>query len=77
MSWGKRKPFMVAGSAATVVALLALAWVKEIMGGFLLVFGADPSSTGVKVSINIMATILMYGLDFAINTGMYLSCAAY
>jgi solute carrier family 45 protein 1/2/4 len=72
MAWGKRKPFMVAGSAATIVALLALAWVREIVGGFLSIFGVDAASTGAKVSIIIMATILMYCLDFAINTGMSL-----
>ncbi|KAJ5794760.1 hypothetical protein N7457_001359 [Penicillium paradoxum] len=68
LSWGKRKPFMVVGSVATVVALLALAWVREIVGGFLSVFGVDPASGGAKITINIVATILMYCLDFAINT---------
>lgn len=69
VSWGKRKPFMVVGSAATVVSLLALAWVKEIVGGFLSIFGVDPQSQGTKTVIIIIATILMYCLDFAINTG--------
>lgn len=73
MEWGKRKPFMVVGSAAIVIALLTLAWVKELVGGFLSVFGADPASTGVHVSINVVATIVMYCLDIAINTGMDLS----
>lgn len=71
ISWGKRKPFMVVGSVATVIALLALAWVREIVGGFLSVFGVDPASSGVKIAINIVATVLMYCLDFAINTGTY------
>ncbi|KAJ5145927.1 uncharacterized protein N7515_000491 [Penicillium bovifimosum] len=66
--WGKRKPFMLVGSVATIVALIALAWVREIVGGFLSIFGADPASAGVKIAINIAATILMYCLDFAINT---------
>lgn len=72
MSWGKRKPFMVVGSAATIVALLLLAWVKEIVGGFLSLFGADPASSGTKVMVIIVATVLMYCLDFAINTGLSL-----
>jgi solute carrier family 45 protein 1/2/4 len=62
---------MVVGAAATVVALLALAWVREVVGGFLSIFGADPASQGTKIVINIVATILMYCLDFAIATGMY------
>lgn len=60
---------MVVGGAATVVSLLALAWVKEIVGGFLSIFGVESTSAGVKVVIIIMATIFMYCLDFSINTG--------
>ncbi|KAF5864918.1 monovalent cation:H+ antiporter, CPA1 (nhx1) [Aspergillus alliaceus] len=67
-SWGKRKPFMVVGGLATVVALLALAWVKELVGGFLGLFGVDQGSTGTNTAIIVFATILMYCLDFAINT---------
>lgn len=66
--WGKRTPFMVAGSVATVVSLLALAWVREIVGGFLGIFGADRESQGVKVTIIIVAVLFVYLLDFAINT---------
>jgi len=70
ISWGKRKPFMFAGAAGTVVALLALAWVQEIVGGLLGLFGADPNSGGVRTTIIITATALMCCLDFAVNTGM-------
>ena len=66
--WGKRTPFMVAGSVATVVSLLALAWVREIVGGFLGLFGADRESQGVKVAIIIVAVMFVYILDFSINT---------
>jgi solute carrier family 45 protein 1/2/4 len=72
MSWGKRKPFMVVGGAATIVALLTLAWVREIVGGFLSIFGVDSGSKGTKIVVNIVATILMYCLDFGIATGMYM-----
>lgn len=69
--WGKRKPFMFAGAAATIVALLALAWVQEIVAGFLGLFGAEAGSRAVRTSILVAATVLMYCLDFAINTGMF------
>jgi solute carrier family 45 protein 1/2/4 len=69
ISWGKRKPFMIVGAAATIVALLALAWVQEIVGGFLGIFGVDPASDGTRTTIIFLATVLMYCLDFAINTG--------
>ncbi|TVY65713.1 General alpha-glucoside permease, partial [Lachnellula suecica] len=66
--WGKRTPFMVFGAAATIVALLLLAWVREIVGGFLSLFGADRESEGVKVTIIVVAVIFIYVLDFSINT---------
>jgi len=68
--WGKRVPFMAAGAAATIISLLALAWVREIVGGFLGIFGADRESKGVRVTIIVVAVIFVYLLDFAINTGM-------
>lgn len=70
ISWGKRKPFMLAGATATIVSLLALAWTREIVGGFLDVFGADRASQFVKTSIIVFAVVFVYILDFAINTGM-------
>jgi solute carrier family 45, member 1/2/4 len=69
--WGKRTPFMIAGSAATILSLVALAWAREIVGGFLSIFGADRASEGVKVSIIVFAVLWVYILDFSINTGMY------
>lgn len=60
---------MVVGGAATIFTLLALAWAREIVGGFLGVFGVSPDSKGTKITTIVIATILMYCLDFAINTG--------
>lgn len=70
--WGKRKPFMVAGAVATAISLLVLAWTREIVQGFLGLFGADPESHGVKVSSICFAIAFVYILDFAINTGITL-----
>ncbi|KAJ6446324.1 sucrose transporter [Purpureocillium lavendulum] len=66
--WGKRRPYMVGGTVATIAGLLFLAWTREIVGGILGVFGADPASEGVKVVIIIAAVIGIYVLDIAINT---------
>ncbi|RAL05592.1 bifunctional K:H/Na:H antiporter NHX1 [Aspergillus ibericus CBS 121593] len=68
ISWGKRKPFMVVGGVATVVSLLALAWVKEMTGGILGLFGVDPASSATQTVVIVLATILMYCLDFSVNT---------
>lgn len=69
--WGKRTPFMAVGSTATAVSLLALAWVREIVGGFLGLFGADRESEGVRVSIIVVAVLFVYILDLSINTGRF------
>ncbi|KAF6241742.1 hypothetical protein HO173_000454 [Letharia columbiana] len=66
--WGKRVPFMLAGALATAISLLCLAWTREIVHGFLGLFGANPESHGVKVCSIIFAIIFVYVLDFAINT---------
>ncbi|KAI1213096.1 MFS general substrate transporter [Annulohypoxylon truncatum] len=68
VSWGKRKPFMLGGAAATSLAYMFLAWIREIIGGLLSIFGADPESHGVKVTIIVVAVIWIYVLDIAVNT---------
>lgn len=69
MSWGKRRPFMLGGAVATALSFLALAWTREIVHGFLGLFGADPNSGGVKVASIVFAVVLIYVLDVAINAG--------
>ena len=64
---------MVAGAAATAVSLLALAWTREIVHGFLGLFGADPESHGVQVCSIIFAIVFVYILDFSINAGKKLT----
>ncbi len=68
ISWGKRKPFMIGGAAATIVSLLCLAWTREMVGGFLGLFGGKPEDKGVKVCIIVVAVAFVYILDFSINT---------
>ncbi|KAI1376781.1 major facilitator superfamily domain-containing protein [Hypoxylon crocopeplum] len=68
ISWGKRKPFMLGGALATVLSLMFLAWIREIIRGILGLFGADPESHGVKVTIIVVAVIWIYVLDVAVNT---------
>ncbi|KAL5380152.1 hypothetical protein DPSP01_007953 [Paraphaeosphaeria sporulosa] len=67
ISWGKRRPFIIGGAAATIVSLMVLAWAAELMGGFLGIFGADREGEFVKNSIMFFAVLFVYVLDFAIN----------
>ena len=64
---------MLAGSLGTIVALLALAWTREIVHGIVKSFGTDTASANAKVATISIATFFMYALDFAINTGKYRS----
>ncbi|KAG5920940.1 hypothetical protein E4U61_007315 [Claviceps capensis] len=66
--WGKRRPFMVGGTVATVVGLLFLGWTRELVGGILGLFGADFESQGVRIVIILAAVVGIYVLDIAINT---------
>ncbi|KAH8602387.1 hypothetical protein B0O99DRAFT_138101 [Bisporella sp. PMI_857] len=66
--WGKRAPFMVVGTISTVLSLLGLSWAREIVGGFLSLFGADRESEGVKTTIIVFAVLFIYIVDIAINT---------
>ncbi|RAL06366.1 putative sucrose transporter [Aspergillus ibericus CBS 121593] len=68
ISWGKRKPFMVFGGAILAACLLALAWVREIVGSVLGLLGIDAQAAEAKTAVIIAATLLMYCQDFAINT---------
>ena len=68
--YGKRRPFMLVGTAATIVSFLFLAWTREIVQGFLGLFGADPKSEGVKVVAICFAIAWVYILDIAINAGI-------
>ncbi|CEI38946.1 hypothetical protein FVEN_g10033 [Fusarium venenatum] len=65
---GKRKPFMIGGSIATILSLLFLAWAKEIVAGASNIMGFDPESQGVKTTTIVVAVVGVYVLDFAINT---------
>ena len=71
LSWGKRKPFMLGGTVATILSLLSLSWAREIVGGFIGLFGLKRESEFVKISIIVFAVLFVYILDFAINTGKY------
>ena len=68
LSWGKRKPFMVGGALGTVGASFLLAYAKDIMR----IFGgmsSDAKYEGTwQIATIVWATILMWVLDFSINT---------
>ena len=66
--YGKRKPFMIFGTLATVMSLLWLAWSREIIWTIFHLFSDTPSQTAVQNVTIAQATALMWLLDFSINT---------
>jgi hypothetical protein len=69
VSWGKRKPFMVAGTLGTVAASMILAYARDIVRVFGRYEVDAPYVDGYKAGTIILATVMMWCLDFAINTG--------
>jgi solute carrier family 45 protein 1/2/4 len=65
--WGRRRPFILGGALATIISIMILAWTREIVSRFFAIFGLEPQSQGVTVSIMVFAVILIYVLDIAIN----------
>ncbi|KAL4926953.1 putative sucrose transporter [Aspergillus undulatus] len=59
--WGRRRPFMIAGSLVVTLCLLMLGWTREIVNFF--VKDADKAS---RVTIA-LAVLSIYAVDFAIN----------
>jgi len=58
--YGRRRPVLVIGSMCVAVALLVLGWTKEIVGFFI------PGDAANTITI-IMAVIMIYVVDFAVN----------
>ncbi|KIY00139.1 uncharacterized protein Z520_03824 [Fonsecaea multimorphosa CBS 102226] len=68
ISWGKRKPFMVAGTLGTVASSMILAYARDIIR---VIGGLDANAQytgGYKTGTIILATVMMWCLDFSINT---------
>ncbi|KAK0827255.1 hypothetical protein LTR03_016914 [Friedmanniomyces endolithicus] len=66
--YGKRRPFMVGGAAATIVSLMALAWTRELVGGILHgIFGVASEAESIKICSIVFAILMIYVLDFSIN----------
>ncbi|OAX81321.1 hypothetical protein ACJ72_04340 [Emergomyces africanus] len=59
--WGRRRPFMIAGSFIVSFCLLILGWTSEIVGMFI-------SDESRKKSVTVAVAVLgIYAADFAIN----------
>jgi solute carrier family 45, member 1/2/4 len=61
--WGRRRPFIVVGTAIVAASLLTLGFTKEIVG----LFVSEP--TALRKDTIVFAVLSIYAVDFAINAG--------
>ncbi|KIW16037.1 hypothetical protein PV08_06088 [Exophiala spinifera] len=68
VSWGKRKPFMIAGTLGVIVASMILAYARDIVRLVGRLDADAPYTGGYMTATIILATVMMWCLDFSINT---------
>ena len=59
--WGRRRPFMVIGSAVVGMCLLLLGWTAEVVSMFI------PKGSAREDATIVLAVLAIYAVDFAIN----------
>lgn len=74
--WGKRRPFMLAGTVGTIASSLLLSYAKDIVW-VLGPWANEQKYEGAWKGVTIgFATVMMWCLDFSINTGKFVACFA-
>ncbi|KAK4947011.1 hypothetical protein LTR10_014153 [Elasticomyces elasticus] len=68
VSWGRRKPFMVAGTLGVVITSMLLAYARDIVRVIGRLDVEAPYDGGYRTGTIVMATAMMWCLDFSINT---------
>lgn len=76
ISWGRRRPFLIAGSLSTAMSLLCLAWTQDIVRCIANLFDIPPESQASVVGAQIFAVFWIYMLDIAVNLCKFLSVAS-
>ena len=65
-SWGKRRPFILAGTILAVVSILSLAWIEDLVSFFANKLGSQDENLQSQWALA-CATILVYALGIAIQ----------
>ncbi|KAL6241443.1 hypothetical protein RBB50_011707 [Rhinocladiella similis] len=68
VSWGRRKPFMIAGALGVVITSMILAYARDIVRLIGRLDMDAPYTGGYMTATIVLATVMMWCLDFAINT---------
>jgi ABC-type Na+ efflux pump permease subunit len=62
--WGRRRPFILVGAILSAICLLILGFTKEIVAFFI----SEPKAA--QKFTMILAVVMIYAIDFAVNAGM-------
>ena len=65
--WGRRRPFMIYGTLATIICINLLSWTSEIIRLISYVLGASAHGLGNKFVIQVFAITLVWALNIAIQ----------
>jgi solute carrier family 45 protein 1/2/4 len=65
--YGKRRPFIVIGTVFTIIAMLGLAWVKEIVQSVLEIFTPNGGPDTIRSTVMTLSVGFVFLLNFAIQ----------
>ena len=65
--WGRRRPFIIAGTAGVVSAMLTLAWVEAIFRGLATTFIGGNSENYTRLPVILIATLSIYALNISVQ----------
>jgi solute carrier family 45 protein 1/2/4 len=65
--WGRRKPFIIGGTLATIFSMVMLAWTKDVVEILARVAGGDVHGERAQSAIIALAVIWVYVLNVAIQ----------
>ncbi|TVY27464.1 General alpha-glucoside permease [Lachnellula hyalina] len=65
--WGRRRPFMIYGTLATIICINLLSWTSEIIRLISYILGASAHGLGNKSVIQVFAITLVWALNIAIQ----------
>ncbi|KAB8291707.1 hypothetical protein EYC80_006505 [Monilinia laxa] len=66
-SMGRRRPFIIMGSVATIICILALPWTTDLITYLFTSFGGSPFGRGAMICKGFMAAAWIWALNVAIQ----------
>ncbi|TGO29996.1 hypothetical protein BPAE_0009g00940 [Botrytis paeoniae] len=64
---GRRRPFIIIGTIATIVCILALPWTTDLISYLFALFGSSPVGRGAMICKGLTAAVWIWALNIAIQ----------